>query len=85
MLTLRIRDRQHELPVCVTGWTETPEAVQFHASWDVSLKQYNLKPPSVIGVIRVGDRVHLEAQIAARKVQTGTTSAAVKSASNSNP
>ena len=82
-LNLRIRDRQHDLPVRVTGWTETAEAIQFHAAWDLSLKQYGLKPPSVIGVIRVGDRVHLEAQVTARKVPAAT--AAAPPAMNSNP
>lgn len=82
-LSLRIRDRQHDLPVRITGWTETAEAIQFHAAWDVSLKQYGLKPPSVVGLIRVGDRVHLEAQVTARKVPAAT--AAAPAATNSNP
>ncbi len=82
-LSLRIRDRQHDLPVRITGWTETADAIQFRAAWDVSLKDYGLKPPSVIGVIRVGDRVHLEAQVTARKVLVTTN--APCAGTNSNP
>ena len=77
-LLLRIRDQQHELPVRITGWTETAEEVQFQAAWEVSLKQYGLKPPSVIGMVRVGDRVQLDARITARKVRDETPAPAVR-------
>jgi hypothetical protein len=69
-LALRIRDRQFELPVQITEWSETAETIRFHASWEVSLKQYNLKPPSVLGVIRVGDTVRLDAEVTANKAGT---------------
>jgi len=55
------------LPARVTGWQETPERIQFHADWELSLEEYGLKPPSVLGVIRVGDRVKLSADVIARK------------------
>jgi hypothetical protein len=82
-LALRIRNQQHELPVRITGWSETAEEIQFHAAWEVSLKQYGLKPPSVIGMVRVGDRVQIDAQITARKTRPQAAAPAVKSASNS--
>jgi hypothetical protein len=66
-LRLRIRDQEFDLPVSVTEWAETVEAVRFRAAWQVSLKKYGLKPPSVLGVIRVGDTVRLEAQVTATK------------------
>jgi hypothetical protein len=65
--TLRIRDRSIELPVTISDWSETAEEVRFQATWKLSLKQYKLKPPSVLGVVRVGDAVQLEAQVTARK------------------
>lgn len=82
ILSLRIRDQRHELPVRITGWTETSETIEFHAAWALSLKQYGLKPPSVIGLVRVGDRVQLEARIIARKAQGETPVAPVRSASS---
>lgn len=85
MLLLRIRDEQHSLPVQITGWRESSEAIQFHAAWDVSLKHFGLKPPSVIGVIRVGDRVHLDAQITARNTTTTTNVPANNPVLISNP
>jgi len=66
-LNLTIRESKADLPVRVTDWKETAEEIRFHAAWEVSLKQFALKPPSVLGVIRVGDRVKLNADITAKK------------------
>jgi hypothetical protein len=66
-LRLNIRDRTNDLPVRVSRWKETSQEIQFHAVWELSLKQYGLKPPSVAGVVRVGDRVKLEADVTASK------------------
>lgn len=66
-LRLKIRDRSQDLPVRISDWKETGSEIQFHAAWELSLKQFALKPPSVIGVIRVGDRVKLEADVTATK------------------
>jgi polyisoprenoid-binding protein YceI len=68
-LRFQIRNQEHDLPVRVENWTETAERVQFHAAWEVSLKQYGLKPPSVLGVIRVGDKVRVEADVVADKTK----------------
>lgn len=66
-LRLKIRDRSQDLPVRISGWKETAREIQFHAAWELSLKQFGLKPPSVMGVIRVGDRIKLEAEVTATK------------------
>ena len=66
-LTLKIRDKTRVLPVRITAWTETAQEIKFRADWELSLKEYGLKPPSVIGVIRVGDRVKLEADVTGSK------------------
>jgi len=66
-LNLKIRDRKIDLPVRVTDWQETAGAIRFHAAWEVSLKQYGLEPSSVMGVIRVGDPVRLDADVTAQK------------------
>ena len=66
-LKLKIRDKAQDLPVRIMNWTESSEEIRFRAAWDLSLKQYGLKPPSVIGIIRVGDTVKLEADVVATK------------------
>jgi hypothetical protein len=67
VLSLKIRDQQHDLPVRISNWVQTETNIHFHAAWQVSLKQFKLKPPSVIGVIRVGDRVTVNAEVTATK------------------
>jgi hypothetical protein len=71
-LALKIRDTKMDLPVKISNWSETAEGVRFDAEWIVSLKAYGLKPPSVAGVIRVGDTVRLQADIVATNVQALT-------------
>lgn len=78
-LRLTIRETTHDLPVRISGWTETGDEIRFHADWTLSLKQYGLKPPSVLGVIRVGDQVSLEADV------TATQSAGVPASSDLSP
>jgi hypothetical protein len=77
-LNLKIRDQQFDLPVRVTDWKETAEDIRFHAAWELSLKQYRLKPPSVLGVIRVADRVQLEADVTASKTKPLTNAPAIR-------
>ena len=72
-LKLKVRDRSLDLPVRITSWTESPETIKFHAIWELSLKEYGLKPPSVVGVIRVGDRVKLQADVTASKTTSPLT------------
>lgn len=71
-LSLKISGQQHDLPVQISNWNETGDRLSFHAEWDLSLKQFKLKPPSVIGIIRVGDLVHLSADVTASKSPAST-------------
>jgi hypothetical protein len=66
-LGFQIRDKKFDLPVRVDNWNETTGRIQFHTEWDVSLEQYGLKPPSVMGIIRVGEKVHVEADVTVDK------------------
>jgi hypothetical protein len=56
--TLRIRDIEHRIRADIRNLRETPGRVSFDAEFPVSLKKYDLKPPSpFFGAIRVGDTV----------------------------
>jgi polyisoprenoid-binding protein YceI len=66
-LRMTIRETTHDLPVRITAWTQTADEIRFHADWTLSLKAYALKPPSVLGVIRVGEQVNLEADVTATR------------------
>lgn len=67
-MTLGIRDRRQDIPVTFSNWSESEGILRFKADWNVSLRQYNLNPPSVMGVIRVGDKVRLHAEVVATNV-----------------
>jgi hypothetical protein len=69
-LRLKIRDKSHDVAARIIGWTEDARQITFHAAWELSLKDYALKPPSVLGVIRVGDRIKLEAGVTASKAMS---------------
>jgi hypothetical protein len=84
-LSLRIRDRLLDLPVRISDWSENAETVRFRASWELSLKQYGLKPPSVLGVIRVGDKVRLEAEVTATKPDPAAVAPNVDASANIKP
>jgi hypothetical protein len=66
-LALKICDTTQSWNARVGKWQESADAIRFHAEWELSLKQYGLKPPSVAGVIRVGNTVKLEADVIATK------------------
>lgn len=79
-LSLKISGQQHDLPVQISSWSETDDRLSFHAEWDLSLKQFKLKPPSVIGIIRVGDMVHLSADVTASRKPSSTNLPAASNA-----
>src|SRR5512134_176668 len=60
--TLKIRDIGHRIRAAVGNLRETPERVSFDVEFPVSLKTYDLKPPSpLFGAIRVGDTIAVRA------------------------
>jgi len=69
-LTLQIQGTTNNLAGRISDWQETAESIQFRAKWELSLKQYGIKPPSVAGIMRVGDTVRLEADVKATKTQS---------------
>ena len=60
---LTIRDKQQEVVCKVSHMQTGPKDITFTLDFEVSLKAFGLKPPSVLGVIRVGDRVRLQADV----------------------
>jgi polyisoprenoid-binding protein YceI len=60
-LLLRIRDVERKVRATAGNLEETGERVSFALEFPVSLKEFGLKPPSVLGIIRVGDKVSVKA------------------------
>ena len=64
-LLLKIRDVEKNIDVTLSNWKREDHLATFNMTFPVSLKAFNLKGPSVMGVIRVGDIVHVECSILA--------------------
>jgi hypothetical protein len=60
-LLLRIRDVERKIPATASNLKETGDRVTFDLEFPVSLGEFDLKPPSVLGIIRVGDKVSVKA------------------------
>lgn len=61
--SLRIREIERPVRASVTNLKEEGRKVTFDLTFPVSLKEYDLKPPTVFGFIRVGDRVTVTARV----------------------
>jgi polyisoprenoid-binding protein YceI len=61
-ITLKIREIEQRIQATVSNLRETPGRLSFDVEFPVSLKTYNLKPPSpFFGAIRVGDKIAVNA------------------------
>ncbi|MBI5904247.1 MAG: YceI family protein [Deltaproteobacteria bacterium] len=62
--TLAIRGVERKIPATAGNWREEGDRISFDVEFPLSLKEFDLKPPSVLGLIRVGDRVVVKGTIA---------------------
>ena len=60
-LLLRIRDVERKVRAVASNLKESGERVTFDLEFPVSLGEFGLKAPSVLGIIRVGDKVSVKA------------------------
>jgi len=60
-LLLRIRDTERRVRATASDLNESGEQVTFHLEFPVSLREFGLEAPSVLGIIRVGDKVSVKA------------------------
>jgi hypothetical protein len=56
-VTLAIRGVERKVQATAGNWKEDGDRVAFDVEFPVSLREFDLKAPSVLGLIRVGDRV----------------------------
>jgi polyisoprenoid-binding protein YceI len=71
LLHLKIRDVEHDVTATISKVERNGNEVSCLMKFPVSLRDFNLKGPSVLGLIRVGDTVYVECSI------KGSTDAAV--------
>ena len=60
-LLLRIRDVERKIRAVASNLKESGDRVTFDVEFPVSLGEFDLKAPSVLGVIRVGDKISVKA------------------------
>jgi polyisoprenoid-binding protein YceI len=59
-LLLKIRDVERKVRATVSNLKESGDQVTFDLEFPVSLGEFDLKAPSVLGIIRVGDKVSVK-------------------------
>ena len=59
-LLLRIRDVERKVRATASHLKESGERVTFDLEFPVSLREFDLKAPSILGIIRVGDTVSVK-------------------------
>jgi hypothetical protein len=78
--TLKIGERERRLVPLVSRWQEEPgKHASFRAAFDVSLADFGLEAPTVMGFIRVEDRVRVEVDV---KLDAAPTAGAEATASS---
>jgi len=60
-LILRVRDVERKIRAIASNLKESADRVTFDLEFPVSLGEFDLKAPSVLGIIRVGDKVTVKA------------------------
>ncbi len=60
-LVLRIRDVERKVRATASNLKESGEQVTFDLEFTVPLGEFDLTPPSVLGIIRVGDNISVKA------------------------
>jgi polyisoprenoid-binding protein YceI len=63
-LLLRIRDVERKVRATASNLKESGERVTFDLEFPVSLREFDLKAPSVLGIVRVGDKVSVKTTFA---------------------
>ncbi len=66
---LRIRDISHRVQARALNFQETAGEISFDLEFPLSLKQYQLEPPTILGFIRVDDRLQVRVALKLRKTQ----------------
>lgn len=68
---VEIKGVTNDIPATVSNWKASADALSFDVAFPVSLKAFTLRPPSVVGLIRVADRVEVQGTVNVKP--SGTT------------
>jgi len=62
-LLLRIREVERKIRATASNLKESGDRVTFDLEFPVSLREFDLKAPSVFGIVRVGDKVSIKSTV----------------------
>lgn len=64
---MTVMGKAHEVTGKVSDWSYSDEEVAFSVSFPVSLKECGIKPPGVLGVVKVKDEILVKASLKLKK------------------
>lgn len=64
---MTVMGKEHEVTGKVSDWSYSDEEVAFSVSFPVSLKACGIKPPGVLGVVKVKDEILVKASLKLKK------------------
>ena len=64
---MTLMGKTHEISGQVSDWSYSEKAVSFTVSFPVSLKDCGIKPPSVLGLVKVKDEILVKASLALKR------------------
>ena len=62
-LQIAIRDRARTVPAALSDWRQEDGEIRFELTLTISLQAFELEPPVLLGLIRVGDAVAVRARV----------------------
>ncbi len=65
--TLKLKGKTHKLTGKVSHWSYTDTKISYDISFPVSLSTAGVKPPSVLGVVKVNDQIDVNAHLVLNK------------------
>jgi hypothetical protein len=60
---LQIKGKKLEVLGTVSDWSYASDRITYTVRFPVSLKQAEVKPPSVLGILKVDDRIDVTAKV----------------------
>lgn len=65
--TLALKGKTHHLNASITNWSVTDSEIHCSIAFPVSLSAAGIKPPSVMGLVKVKDEIEVEADLVLKK------------------
>ncbi len=65
--SLKLKGREHQMTAKVVGWRFSGDEIRCEVAFPVSLKEAGIKPPNVLGVVKVADEIEVNAKLTLKR------------------